>query len=95
MRIDTAAERPRNNTLREAPACGPMWASAPTEKLQVVRWGGTMLCIILYEKSSLGGREDDTVIYIFLCKHPLHQQQQAEARNPQDADDDGIEPAQP
>ena len=30
-----------------------------------------------------------------LCKHPLHQQKQAEARNPQDADDDGIEPAQP
>ena len=51
--------------------------------------------IVPYEKSSLGGREDDTVIYIFLCKHPLHQQQQAEARNPQDADDDGIEPAQP
>ena len=23
-----------------------------------------MLCIILYEKSSLGGREDDTVMYI-------------------------------
>lgn len=67
----------------------------PYGRLQVARQGGTMLCIILYEKSSLGGREDDTVIYIFLCKHPLHQQQQAEARNPQDADDDGIEPAQP
>ena len=64
----------------------------PYGRLQAVRWG---VCIILYEKSSLGGREDDTVIYIFLCKHPLHQQQQAEARNPQDADDDGIEPAQP
>ena len=51
--------------------------------------------IVPYEKSSLGGREDDTVIYIFLCKHPLHQQQQPKARNPQDADDDGIEPAQP
>ena len=61
----------------------------------IVPYGEVTSSAVGREKSSLGGREDDTVIYIFLCKHPLHQQQQAEARNPQDADDDGIEPAQP
>ncbi len=27
-----------------------------------------------------------------LCKHPLHQKQQAEARQAQDADEEGVEP---
>lgn len=27
-----------------------------------------------------------------LCKHPLHQEQQAEARQAQDADEEGVEP---
>lgn len=27
-----------------------------------------------------------------LCKHPLHQEQQAEARQAQDADEKGVEP---
>ena len=31
-------------------------------------------------------------IYITLCKHPLHQEQQAEARQAQDADEKGVEP---
>ena len=30
--------------------------------------------------------------YITLCKHPLHQEQQAEAGQAQDADEEGIEP---
>ena len=32
-------------------------------------------------------------LYIpLLCKHPLHQEQQAEARQAQDADEKGVEP---
>ena len=80
--------------LQEVPACGPMWASAPTEAQQEVQWAGDRKGRP-YESVTRGavrraGRGQPTLHYIMLlcgvwgrgCKRPFARQQGGGAPRP-------------